>query len=223
MVQFRPLPSAWPRRTGSRRAGWPRRRSPRALWTAGVDHRAACCAEAPFHQRHDRDLAAVEKPVADAAVRGHGFGRLGPSADARQGSGAVDQHGDPQLRTDRPVVCVGPDQRRQVDGVTADHGCCRAARRPGTTAAAPRRQPLPSPSRISSRAMFTSGISDITAMSWSRLPASAKTLCCRQHSSAARSGMPHVGGDQRGEVEDTAGAGHPLVVVRAGGFRRSAR
>ncbi|MFC7646733.1 hypothetical protein ACFQX6_43890 [Streptosporangium lutulentum] len=38
--------------------------------------------------------------------------------------------------------------------------------------------------------MFTSGISDITAMSWSRPWASAKTLCCLQHSEAARSGMP---------------------------------
>ena len=185
---------------------------------AGVDHGGGLLREALFHQRHDRELAAVEKPLTDAAVRGHGFGCLGPTADAREGSGTVDQQGDPQLRTDLAVVCDGPDQRRQVDVVIADDG--GAALLGGPVQLLKHREGIAHLHLHGSGAgrYSPAASASITAMSWSRLPASAKTLCCRQHSSAARSGMPTVGGDQRGEVKDTAGAGHPLGVVRAGRF-----
>nr|BFE98867.1 hypothetical protein GCM10020241_05430 [Streptoalloteichus tenebrarius] len=79
--------------------------------------------EAALHQRHDQDLAAVQEPVADTAVHGHGFGGLTPAADPRQRPGAVDEHGDPQLLADLPVILLGSGQGGQIHLVVMDPGC----------------------------------------------------------------------------------------------------
>lgn len=96
---------------------------PRFGGGGGLDRVTGLLVEAAFHERHDHDLAAVEEAVADAAVRGHGFGGLGPAADPCHGSGAVDEDDDPQLLADLPVVRFRVHQHRQLDRVAADLGC----------------------------------------------------------------------------------------------------
>lgn len=92
---------------------------PRLRGLGGVDQ-VGLLVQALLHQGHDLDLTADKESVANAAMPGHGVGRVGPPPDLGEGAGAVHEQGDPQLLAHRAVVLVRAGQSGQVDGAAVD-------------------------------------------------------------------------------------------------------
>jgi hypothetical protein len=182
----------------------------------GVDQVAGLLVEALFHQGHDLDLAAVEESVADAAVLRHGLGRLGPLADAGEGAGAVHEQGDPQLLAHLAVIVVRAGQSGQVDGMAVDLGLLPL---PGGTVEVDQQAvgglalavAGQQPGEVDQRHQRHDG--DRSAQT----PGGGEDLVLAPAQLAGQVGQADVGGDQRGVVEDPAGAGHQVVVTRTCG------
>ncbi|MFF9128367.1 hypothetical protein ACF09J_34860 [Streptomyces sp. NPDC014889] len=189
---------------------------PRLRGLGGVDHVAGLLVVPLFHQGHDLDLAAVEEPVADATVLGHGLGRLGPPADAREGAGAVHEQGDPQLLTHLAVIAFRAGQSGQVDSAAVYLGLLPL---PGSAVEADQQVvgglalavAGQQPGEVDQRHQRHDGGRSVQA------PGVGKDLVLSPAQVGGQVGQADVGGDQRGVVEDPAGAGHQIVVARTCG------